>query len=115
MKKTLLITFIVLLLNVSLIGCGNPNIEGIVLKVNEDGVKLATELSPAEYEKIKNESVSDIQNEDVNGNTYRGLIDLNYEHMDKLSKGDEVEVWIEGDIMTSYPSKAKAKKISKKY
>lgn len=95
--------------------CGNPNIEGIVLKVNEDGVKLATELSPAEYEKIKNESVSDIQNEDVNGNTYRGLIDLNYEHTDKLSKGDEVEVWIEGDIMTSYSSKAKAKKISKKY
>ncbi|WP_368654168.1 DUF3221 domain-containing protein [Ornithinibacillus sp. 4-3] len=114
MKKTLLITFIVLL-NVLLIGCGKPDIEGIVLEVNDDGVKLATELSPAEYEKIKDESVLDIQNEDVNGSTSLGLIDLNYEHTDKFSKGDEVEVWMEGDIMTSYPSKAKAKKISKKY
>lgn len=114
MKKTFLKASIVLLLSVSLTGCGKPNMKGIVLEVNEYGIKLATELSPDEYEEIKNESVSDIQNEDVHGDTYRGLIDLTYDHTDELSKGDEVEVWIDGDIMESYPGKAQAKKITKK-
>src|SRR5699024_3147901 len=103
-----------LLISFSLVGCGNADMEGIVLEVNENGIKLATEMSPDEYEEIKNKSVSNIQNEDVNGDTYRGLIDLNYDHTDKLSKGDEVEIWIDGDIRESYPLGATAKKISVK-
>ena len=106
--------FIVLLISFSLAGCGKPSMEGIILEINEHGIKLATELSLAEYEEIKNKSVSDIQNEDIHGDTYRGLMDLTYDNTDKFNKGDEVEVWIDGDIMGSYPSKAKARKISVK-
>lgn len=115
MKKSFLTPFIVILISIILlVGCSEADMEGIVLEVNEYGIKLATELSPDEYEEIKNEPVSNIQNEDVNGDTYRGLIDLNYDHTCELSKGDAVAVWIDGDIMEIYPLRATAKKISKK-
>lgn len=114
MKRLFSTAFTIILISLSLVGCSKPSIEGIILEVNEHGVKLATELSLEEYEDIKNESVSKIQNEDVHGDTYRGLIDLTYKDTDGLSKGDEVEVWIDGDIMASYPEKAEAKKISVK-
>lgn len=114
-KERLFVTaFTIILISLLPAGCGKPGMEGIILEVNEHGIKLATELSPDEYEEIKNESVSNIQNEDVHGDTYRGLIDLTYDHTDEFSKGDEVEVWIDGDIMASYPHKAKAEKISVK-
>ncbi|MEN1970554.1 DUF3221 domain-containing protein [Lentibacillus sp. N15] len=114
MKRIFFHIFAVILISFSLAGCGTPNMEGIILEVNKRGIKLATELSPEEYEEMKNESVSKIQNEDIYGDTYRGLIDLTYDNTDGFRKGDEVEVWIDGDIMESYPSKAKAKKVSLK-
>ncbi|MEJ8777192.1 DUF3221 domain-containing protein [Pseudogracilibacillus sp. ICA-222130] len=114
MKRLFSTAFTIILLSLSLVGCSKPSIEGIILEVNEHGIKLATELSSEEYEEIENIPVSDIQNEDVQGNTYRGLIDLTYKDTGGLSKGDKVEVWIDGDIMESYPEKAKAKKISVK-
>lgn len=107
--------FIVLLLSVSLAGCGDADMEGIVLEVNENEIKLAENLSPNKYEEIKNESVKNLQNEDVEGKRESlALMDITYDNADEFSKGDEVEVWIDGDIMSSYPGKADAKKISKK-
>lgn len=114
MKRLFFTAFTTILISFSLVGCGKPSIEGVILDVNEHGIKLATELSLEEYEEIKNESVENIQNEDVHGDTNRGLIDLTYEGLEELDKGDEVEVWIDGDIMESYPAKAKAKKIAVK-
>lgn len=114
MKRLFSTAFTIILISLSLAGCSKPSMEGIILEVNEHGVKLATELSLEEYEDIKHESVSNIQNEDVHGDTYRGLIDLTYKDTGGLSKGDEVEVWIDGGIMESYPLQAKARKISVK-
>lgn len=114
MKRLFSTAFTIILISLSLAGCSKPSVEGIILEVNEHGVKLATELSLEEYENIKNESVSKIQNEDVHGDTSLGLIDLAFKDTEGFGKGDEVEVWIDGDIMASYPAKAKAKKISVK-
>lgn len=75
---------------------------------------IATELSADEYESIKDQPASEIQNEDVHGDTHRGLIDLSYDEPKDFNKGDEVEVWLEGDIMESYPPSATAKKITLK-
>ncbi|MGO1470610.1 MAG: DUF3221 domain-containing protein [Tissierella sp.] len=48
------------------------------------------------------------------GDAYYGLIYLSYDKAGKFSKGNEVEIWIDGAIMESYPSQAKARKISHK-
>lgn len=112
MKKA--IFALIILFSVSLAGCGDADMEGIVLKTTENYIQVATELSPDEYEEIKDKSASQIQDEDVLGDTYRGLIDLTYDSPEKFSKGDEVEIWIDGDIRESYPLGATAKKISVK-
>nr|WP_232827998.1 DUF3221 domain-containing protein [Paraliobacillus sp. X-1268] len=36
---------------------------------------------------------------------------LAYDNPEEWSKGDEVKVWIDGDVLASYPEQAKAKKI----
>lgn len=88
------------------------DMEGIILDINERGIKLARNLSPDDYEEIKSESVTKLQNEDVMGERESlGLIDLIYENENKLNKGDQVRVWIDGDILETYPERAKANKI----
>lgn len=91
---------------------GKADMEGIVLDIGEGGIKLARNLSPDEYEEIKNEPVTKLHNEYVEGvRASLRLIDLIYENENEFSKGDEVEVWIDGDIMEIIPERAKAKKI----
>ena len=85
--------------------------EGIVIRTEEKYVQIATELSLDEYEEIKHKSAEQIQDEDVLGDTYRGLINLTYDNPEKFNKGDEVKVWIDGGIRESYPAGADAKKI----
>lgn len=115
MKKAMFALIILILFSVLLIGCGDADMEGIVLEVNENEIKLAENLSPNKYEEIKNESVKKLQNEDVEGKRESlVLMDITWDNADEFSKGDEVEVWIDGDIMSSYPGKADAKKISNK-
>lgn len=115
MKRIFLTVFTVILMSILIVGCGKANMEGIILEVTENVILLSENISPEEYEEVKNESVSKLQNEDVQGERARlGLIELTYDNTDKFSKGDEVEVWIDGDILESYPSQAKAKKISLK-
>lgn len=113
MKRLFRLTFMIVIVNVLLVGCGDghADMEGIVLEINERGIKLASELTPDEYEEIKHESVTKLHNEDVAGERNLGLIDLIYENKDEFNQGDEVKVWIDGDIMTSYPPQAEAKKI----
>lgn len=67
-----------------------------------------------EYENIKHKSALDIQNEDVKGNTNLDLIDLTYDNTKELNEGDEVEVWIKGDVFESYPAQVDAKKYHRK-
>src|SRR5690625_6268803 len=58
---------------------GKAEMEGIVLDIGERVIKLARNLSPNEYEEIKNESVTKLHNGDVEGESGRGLIELIYE------------------------------------
>lgn len=53
MKKLMRVLFIVLLLSVLLAGCGDADMEGIVLKTTENYIQVATEISPDEYEEFK--------------------------------------------------------------
>src|SRR5690625_51849 len=92
-------------------GEGKADMEGIVLDIGESVIKLARNLSPDEYEEIKNESVTKLHNEDVTGERELGLIDLIYENKKEFNKGDKVEVWVDGDIMEISPARVKAKKI----
>lgn len=112
MKKIFPKLFIVLLLSMSLAGCGKADMVGIILEVTENEVLLSRNLTSDEYKKIENESAIKLQNEDVRGERASlDLIELTYDNTDELRKGDEVEVWIDGDILESYPSQAKTKKL----
>lgn len=111
MKRAVFMT-ILIIISASLTGCGEADMEGIVLDVTENKLLLSENLTPKEYEGIKDESVIKIQNEDVEGERESlHLIELTYDQADKFSKGDEVDVWIDGDIFASYPGQAQAKKI----
>lgn len=109
-----LIVFVVILANLSLTGCSNADFDGIIIKVSENKILLATEISSEEYEEIKELPASQIQNADVLGDAYYGLIELTYDDAESLTPGDQVEVWIDGEVMESYPLQAKTKKISLK-
>lgn len=112
------IIFLVLLMGL-LSGCSavgetetKPDMEGIVLEIDEAGMTLARGLSPEEYEEIKNESITKLHKEYVAGKRDDlRLIDLIYEGETELEKGDELEVWLDGDIMEVFPERARAKKI----
>src|SRR5699024_8111274 len=107
MKRLILLGF---LLNMLLVGCGTPEMEGIILEVDDNGsIMLAINLSREAYEEIKEESPTTLQNETVAGEHDLDLIHLTYEHTDELQKGDVVEVWLDGDVMTSFPPQAEAK------
>lgn len=110
MKRKFFIAFTALLLSISSAGCGNADMEGIILEVTENEILLSKNLSLDKYEEIKNKSISEIQEEE------KGipLISLSYDNTEEWSKGDEVKVWVDGDVLTSYPEQAKAKKIQLK-
>lgn len=91
MKRAVFMT-ILIIISASLTGCGEADMEGIVLDVTENKLLLSENLTPKEYEGIKDESVIKIQNEDVEGERESlHLIELTYDQADKFSKGDEVE------------------------
>lgn len=113
MKKLWSSAFAFLLMILLLTGCGEADMKGIILEVRENGVLLSENLSQDEYEKIKNKPVSTLQNEDVHGKRESlRLIELSYDDTDEFSKGDQVEVWIDGDILMSYPGQAQARRMS---
>lgn len=114
MKKLVSVLTITILFSILLVACGEADMQGIVLDTSKGGLTLARELTPDEYEEIKNISPTKLHNEDVEGKRDLGLIILSYEDMGEINKGDEVDVWIGGDIMESYPPQADAKKVSKK-
>ncbi|SDZ46355.1 DUF3221 domain-containing protein [Bacillus sp. 166amftsu] len=110
MKRKFFIAFTVILLSISLAGCGKADMEGIILEVTENEILLSENLSLDKYEEIKNKSISEIQGEEKG----ISLIYLAYDNTEEWSKGDEVKVWIDGDVLVSYPEQAKAKRIQLK-
>jgi len=97
---------------VLLVGCGEADLQGIVIETTENYLLIAQNLSADEYEKIRHKSPTDIQNDDVAGiGSHLNLIDISYDRTADFSPGDFVQVWLSGDIMTSYPAQATAKKI----
>ena len=99
MTRKIWMLALVIGIHLLLSACGEPDMEGIILEVTEDKILLSENLSPEKYEEIKDKSLSDIQ-EDEEGIP---LIFLTYDDPDEWSKGDRVHVWLDGDILLSYP------------
>ncbi len=109
-----LVIFILVIVNLSFTGCTSADYEGIIIKATGNQILLATDLSLDEYEEIKDLPAVQIQNADVLGDAYYGLINLAYEDAANFNPGDVVDVWIDGEVLESYPLQANAKKISLK-
>lgn len=105
----------ILLIGSILIACGSPHIEGIVLEVSDGTILLSQNLTSEKYEEIKDESIKLLQKEDVFGERDSlHLIELTFDDANSFNPGDEVNAWITGDVLESYPEQAKAKKITMK-
>lgn len=110
MKRIFLSMVFVLVFILS--GCGEHHIEGIVIDVQDAYLLIAQNITTDQYDDIRHKSPTDIQNDDVAGvGLHLGLIDISYKQTANFSAGDYVHVWLSGDIMESYPSRATAKKV----
>src|SRR5699024_11342383 len=112
MKNILFTPVTMLLIGILLAGCGDADMEGIVIKVNEKTVLVAENLSLDRYEEISDwlstdaKTTSAVEKEvrDTGGDI--SLIDLTYDNTNELEAGNEVSVWIEGDIKESLDRKS---------
>lgn len=122
MRKDLInkiVITLVLFLSIILIVCGGSknqaDLEGVILDIDKDVILLAKDLSIKDYNKIKDQSPRTLRNQDVLGEIESlNLYELTYDKSENFTKGDNVEVWIKGPILSSYPAQAKAKKIKLK-
>ncbi len=94
-------------------GCGivgeKIETQGYILKVENDRVLLAENISIEEYKEIKDLSIEDLSSLEAP----LRLIYLSYRKADEFNKGDKVSVTISGGVDTSFPGQAKASKIKK--
>lgn len=121
-KEAFFLLIIVALLTVT--GCGadgqnepdevntksEPDKMGFVLKVDNDDVMIAEDISSEEYEEMKDMSYSDLAKMNMDNGPF--IYELSYDDTDKLNQGDEVEVWMEDGLGDSDIQVGKAKKIS---
>lgn len=113
MKRLCFINVMILMVSGILTACNNPHMEGMILEVSEGTILLSQNLTTDEYAEIKDTSVKTLQKEDVFGERDSlNLIELTYDGASSFNPGDEVEIWIKGDILDSYPGQATAKKVS---
>ncbi|MED4454861.1 DUF3221 domain-containing protein [Metabacillus fastidiosus] len=110
MKKFKIITFMILIFLI-IAGCGEEETEteGYILKVEEERVLLAENISFKEYTEMKDLSVDELTSLEPVPN----LIYLSYNKTGDFKKGDKVSVTILGNELTSLPAHAKASKIKK--
>lgn len=109
------IILVLMLATFLLSSCGDPHASGIILESSDEQLLLAQNMTPKDYNEVKNELVTDLRNKDVNDESPSlGLMEITYKRAHIFTKGEEVNVWIKGDIMSSYPAQAEAKKIKLK-
>ncbi|HLQ74295.1 MAG TPA: DUF3221 domain-containing protein, partial [Bacillota bacterium] len=104
MKKVYLIiisSFLIVLASCS----EQADVSGIVINIEEDRLLVAQQMTAEEYDEVKDQSATDIQNKDVEGETNFDLIVLTYEgDIDSFAAGDEIDAWINEGVMMSYPA-----------
>jgi|SRR5699024_1473792 len=118
MKKVMFTFIIIIFFSVSLSGCGNADMKGIVIKADDNTVLVAGNLSIIRYKELKEESSSDVdmlevvkqEISDKEGDI--DLVDFTYDDADEFEAGNEVDVWIGKHIGESFPEQAEASKIS---
>jgi hypothetical protein len=99
---------LIIILSFTLVGCSGVKTEGYVLEVEENRILVAEKITEEEYEAIKDKSISEIDEERIS------LIYFSFDDIDEIQVGNKVEVWFDGNMATSYPAQAGAKKIDVK-
>ncbi len=102
-----------MLLTLVVSGCGivgeKIETQGYLLKVENERVLFAENISLEEYNEMKELSMEEV----FSLETVPNLIYLTYVKANDLNQGDKVSVTISGEVLTSFPSQAKASKIKK--
>lgn len=84
--------------------------EGYILEVAEGSILFAEDASMEEYDEWKDLTYDEL----LEASPKPSLIKLTYEDVEKLQKGDYVQVKLEGDVAALFPGQAKAKKVQLK-
>lgn len=91
-----------------LTGCSSgEKIEGYILENNDGEILFAENASEEEYETWKQLTFNEL----TELSPGPSLIVITYEDGTNLQPGDHVSIMIDGDIATSYPAQAVAKKM----
>src|SRR5690625_6714970 len=99
MNVTRFALIITLLFSISLAGCGDADIEGIVIKADDNTVLVAGNLSMDRYKELKDETSSDVDMFEAAKQEVRDtegdidLVDFTYDNANKFESGNEVSVW----------------------
>lgn len=103
---------ILLIFSLFIGGCsilqGEPDIEGYVIEVYENELLVVRNVSFEEFEAIQEIPSEDIHNYNLS------LIYIKYEDAKDFESGNEIDIWLDGGILLSYPEQAIAKKIESK-
>src|SRR5699024_12570188 len=118
MNVTKFILIINIIFIISLEEYGEADIEGIVIKANDNTVLVARNLSMDRYKELKDETSSDVDMIEAAKQEVRDtegdidLVDFTYDNANKFESGNEVSVWRGKHIGESFPEQAEARKIS---
>jgi len=114
LSKFIKVSLILMLMGIFLGGCSteqykpnNSDTEGYILEVEGNRVLLAEHISSEKYNEIKDIPVNDLKQK-------QSLIYITYEDANDFQKGNEIEVWLEGEVATTNPGQAKAEIIKLK-
>uniref|UniRef100_UPI001CCEAA74 DUF3221 domain-containing protein n=1 Tax=Escherichia coli TaxID=562 RepID=UPI001CCEAA74 len=80
-------------------------IEGYIIKVEENGILVADDITSDKYEAIKDKSISELTEEGIS------LVYFSNDDISNIRVGNKLEIWFVGNIAASYPGQARAIKI----
>lgn len=115
MKRALLLSLFISIIAL-LVGCGEksadqaPHIEGLIYSKDEVSILIiedieSVDISEAEWQGKPAYSISKTDKTKIYDASGKSIT------FEDLQIGDAVKVWIDGEIMESYPAQARAEKI----
>lgn len=94
-----------ILLTACLDGRAKPNFQAFTHEITEDYVLVVYNIKKEEFDEVKDKSRDELMD------LGHSIIELSYSGEKDFVEGDQISVWIDGEIEDSYPQRGKASKL----
>jgi len=91
-----------LVLSACLGGAVKPNFQGFAYEIEKDRVLVVYNVTREEFDEVAEKSLDEIMD------LGHSLLDLEYSGEKDFIEGDQISIWIDGEVQDSYPQQAKA-------